>query len=71
MDRKYLIQKVLKISNHFALSDEQKQVLIECASLLQSDDDEIRFLKQMQSKMAQNFGEEELGQMVFDTLHAR
>jgi hypothetical protein len=71
MNRKELSQKVLRISGHFALSDEQKKILRECASVLQSDDEEITFLKQMQSKMTQNFSEEELGQMVFNTLHAR
>lgn len=68
MERDELVKRLYKISCHFALTDEQKEICIESAKLLQSDSEEISFLKNMQHKMAQNFSEEELGQMVFNSL---
>lgn len=64
MERDELIKRLHKVSCHFALTDEQKEVCIECAKLLQSDAEEITFLKDMQRKMVQNYSYEELGQIV-------
>ena len=69
MEREELVKQLYNVSCHFALTDSQKETCIECAKLLQSDADEISFLKDMQSKMARNFSDEELGQMVYNSLH--
>ena len=69
MEREELVKQLYRVSCHFALTDSQKETCIECAKLLQTDAEEISFLKDMQCKMARNFSEEELGQMAYGSLH--
>jgi len=64
MERKQAIANLIKLSKHYALSDNWQKFCKEVAGLIVEDEKEISFLKAMSGEMANNFSDEELGRIV-------
>lgn len=64
MERERAIANLIKLSKHYALSDNWQKFCKEVADLLAEDEKEISFLKAMSGEMASNFSDEEIGKMV-------
>lgn len=68
MSREQAIANLIRLSKHYALSDNWQKFCKEVADLLAEDEREIRFLKAMSSEMASNYSDEEIGRMVKQNL---
>lgn len=64
MDREQAIANLIRLSKHYALSDNWQKFCKEVAELIAEDEREIRFLKAMLKEMASKYSDEEIGQMV-------
>lgn len=64
MTREQAIANLIRLSKHYALSDNWQKFCKEAAELIAEDEREIRFLKAMSREMASNYSDEEIGQMV-------
>lgn len=64
MDREQAIANLIRLSKHYALSDNWQNFCKEVADLLAEDEREIGFLKAMSNEMASGFSDEEIGRMV-------
>lgn len=64
MTREQAIANLIRLSKHYALSDNWQKFCKEVADLLAEDEREIGFLKAMSSEMAGNYSDEEIGRMV-------
>ena len=64
MNREQAIANLIRLSKHYALSNNWQKFCKEVADLLAEDEREIGFLKAMSSEMASNYSDEEIGRMV-------
>lgn len=64
MNREHAIANLIRLSKHYALSDNWQKFCKEVADLLAEDEKEIGFLKAMSSEMASNYSDEEIGRLV-------
>lgn len=67
MTREQAIANLIRLSKHYALSDNWQKFCKDVAELIAEDEREIRFLKAMSKEMANNYynySDEEIGQMV-------
>lgn len=64
MTREQAIANLIRLSKHYALSDNWQKFCKEVAELIAEDEREIRFLKAMSKEMASGFSDEEIGRMV-------
>ena len=64
MNREQAIANLIRLSKHYALSDNWQKFCKEVADLLAEDEREIGFLKSMSSEMASNYSDKEIGRMV-------
>ena len=64
MNREQAIANLIRLSKHYALSDNWQKFCKEVADLLAEDEREIGFLKAMSSEMTSNYSDEEIGRMV-------
>lgn len=64
MNREQAIANLIRLSKHYALSDNWQKFCKEVADLLAEDEREIGFLKAMSNEMASNYSDEEIGRMV-------
>lgn len=68
MDREQAIANLIRLSKHYALSDNWQKFCKEVADLLAEDEREIGLLKAMSNEMASNYSDEEIGRMVKQNL---
>ena len=64
MNREQAIANLIRLSKHYALSDNWQKFCKEVADLIAEDEKEIGFLKAMSNEMAGNYSDEEIGRMV-------